>query len=93
MSDDRQGESPRRDSGIGTIAAIVAAVLVLVCCAGPALYAAGVLGLLGIVFANPFVAAAVSVVIAAGVAQVWRRRSRHRYRSGRSNAARSDRPP
>ncbi|MFF4544016.1 hypothetical protein [Streptomyces sp. NPDC001435] len=75
--------SPRRDresSGLGMAAAgIGAALLILVCCAGPALVAAGVLGALGGFLGNPWVIAAAALLLLTAVTAVVRRR-----RSGRS---------
>ncbi|MEU2607701.1 alkylmercury lyase family protein [Streptomyces albus] len=73
---------PRRDSepsGAGMAAAgIGAAVLVIVCCAGPALIAAGALGALGGFLGNPWVIAAAVLLLAATVTAVV-----HRHRAGR----------
>jgi hypothetical protein len=77
--------STRRDpesSGTGTgmaAAGIGAAVLVIVCCAGPALIAAGVLAGIGGFLGNPWVIAAAVVVLVAAVTAVVRR-----LRSGRA---------
>nr|WP_024127515.1 hypothetical protein [Streptomyces sp. F12]AHE40251.1 merT [Streptomyces sp. F12] len=71
-------DRPRRDqesSGTGMAAAgIDAAVLMIVCCAGPALVAAGTLGALGGFLGNPWVIAAAIVVLVAAVTAVVRRR-------------------
>ncbi|OEV03124.1 hypothetical protein [Streptomyces oceani] len=73
---------PRRDpesSGTGMAAAgIGAAVLMIVCCAGPALIAAGALAGIGAFLGNPWVIAAAVVLLVATVTAVVRRR-----RSGR----------
>ncbi len=53
-----------------------AVVLMLLCCAGPALLAAGALGSLGAFLGNPLVILAGSVVAAAAVIGVGRRHSR-----------------
>jgi mercuric ion transport protein len=55
-------------------AGIGAALLVIVCCAGPALIAAGVLGAIGGVLGNPWMIAAAIVVLVAAVTTVVRRR-------------------
>jgi mercuric ion transport protein len=66
---------PDRPGRGATALSLGAAVLVIVCCAGPALLAAGVLGAVGGFLANPWViAAAVGLAILA-VTLVARRRS------------------
>lgn len=68
----RRGSEP---SGVGVAAAgIAAAFLVIVCCAGPALIAAGALGAIGGFLGNPWVIAAVLLVLAAAVTAAVRRR-------------------
>ncbi|MGH9176978.1 MAG: hypothetical protein ACRD0N_00285 [Acidimicrobiales bacterium] len=53
-----------------------AVALMLLCCAGPALLAAGALGSLGAILGNPLVILAGSVVAAAAVIGAGRRHSR-----------------
>ncbi|GAA3093591.1 mercuric ion transport protein [Kribbella aluminosa] len=69
---------PRRDqesSGTGMAAAgIGAALLVILCCAGPALFAAGALAGIGGFLGNPWVIGAAVVVAAAAVTAVIRPR-------------------
>lgn len=72
---------PRRDqerSGAGMAAAGIAAMLAIVCCAGPALVAVGGLGAIGGFLRNPLVIAAAALLLAVAVTAVIRRR-----RSGR----------
>jgi hypothetical protein len=72
---DRSPGHGQEPSGAGMAAAgIGAAVLVIACCAGPALVAAGVLGALGGFLGSPWVIAAAIVVLAAAVTAVIRRR-------------------
>ncbi|MFC9543036.1 hypothetical protein ACFTXK_00060 [Streptomyces sp. NPDC056956] len=72
---------PRRGKETsGTVAAgIGATVLMIICCAGPALIAAGALAGIGGFLGNPWVITTAVVALAAAVAAVVRRR-----RSGRS---------
>ena len=52
------------------------ALFAVVCCAVPALVAAGALGVIGVWLANPWVIGAGIVVLAASVAWIARRRTR-----------------
>lgn len=61
--------------GAGMVAAgLGAALLVIVCCVGPALVAAGALGAIGGLLGNPWVIAAAVVVAAAALTLVVRHR-------------------
>lgn len=60
------------------LAGVGAAVLMIVCCAGPALVAAGALAGVGGFLGNPWLIAAAVVLVAAGITAIVRRR-----RSGR----------
>ncbi|MGW5214804.1 mercury transporter [Streptomyces sp. NPDC004051] len=78
---DRPPGHDKKSSGTGTMAAgIGAAVLMVICCAGPALVAAGALAGIGGLLGNPWVIATAVVVLAAAAAApaatvVRRRRS------------------
>jgi membrane protein implicated in regulation of membrane protease activity len=75
---------PQRSAAGMTAAGIAAALAVIVCCAGPALLAAGVLGALGGFLGNPWVIAVAAAMLAAAVTiVVWRRRA------GRADCSRS----
>ncbi|PND53847.1 hypothetical protein [Rhodococcus sp. ENV425] len=72
---------PRRNtsepSGAGLAGAgIGAALLMIACCAGPALIAAGALGAVGGILGNPWVIAAAVLALAAAVTAVIRHRAR-----------------
>lgn len=75
---DRPTRRDQQRSGTGTAAAgIGAALLAIVCCAGPALIASGTLGALGAFLGNPWVIAAAVLLLAGAVTAVIRhRRSR-----------------
>lgn len=69
------GRNQSEPSGAGMAAAgIGAALLMIACCAGPALLAAGALGAIGGFLGNPWVIAAAVLVLAAAVTTVVRRR-------------------
>lgn len=53
-------------------------LLMMLCCAGPALIAGGALGVLGGAVGNPWLIAAGALVVAAAVGYTLYRRSRHR---------------
>ncbi|MFF8029694.1 hypothetical protein ACFZDJ_53605 [Streptomyces sp. NPDC007896] len=66
---------PHQPSGSGmAVAGISAALLMLVCCAGPVLLTAGVLGALGAWLSSPWVIATAVILLLAAVAAVVRRR-------------------
>jgi hypothetical protein len=72
-------QPPRRDqepshAGMAAVGIGGAAVLMIVCCAGPALIAAGALAGIGGFLGNPWVIAAAAVVLVAAVTAVIRRR-------------------
>ncbi|GAB3701430.1 hypothetical protein [Nocardiopsis sp. NPDC006832] len=78
---DRPSHRDKETSGTGTVAAgIGAAVLMIVCCAGPALVAAGALTGIGGFLGNPWVIATATVVVLVVVAVTTLARCR---RSGR----------
>jgi Na+-translocating ferredoxin:NAD+ oxidoreductase RnfD subunit len=58
------------------LAGIGAALLLIVCCAGPVLIATGALAGIGAWLANPWMIAAAVLLLAAAVTTVARRRSR-----------------
>lgn len=65
---DRPTRRDQQRSGTGTAAAgIGAALLAIVCCAGPALIASGTLGALGAFLGNPWVIAAAVLLLAGAV--------------------------
>ncbi|QIY99187.2 hypothetical protein HEP87_41140 [Streptomyces sp. S1D4-11] len=77
---------PHQPSGSGmAVAGISAALLMLVCCAGPVLLTAGVLGALGAWLSSPWVIATAVILLLAAVAAVVRRR--------RATAPPAARPP
>ncbi|NUP46362.1 MAG: hypothetical protein HOW97_03465 [Catenulispora sp.] len=76
--DPAPGSKPVGPGPGGLLAGIGAAVAVIVCCAGPALLAAGVLGAVGAFLANPWVIVAAAVVVGTAVVTTVRRRSRRR---------------
>jgi mercuric ion transport protein len=71
----RPRPGPDGPSGAGlTAAGIGAALLVIVCCAGPVVLAAGALATIGAWLANPWVIAAGAALLIAALALVVRRR-------------------
>ncbi|MGH3864391.1 hypothetical protein [Actinokineospora sp.] len=68
---DRRHDRRSLAPGTGIVA------LMLLCCAGPALVAAGALGALGAILTNPFVLAA-SAVLAVPAIAAWAVRRHHR---------------
>lgn len=71
---------------VGTsLAAIGAGILILICCAGPALYISGSLGFLGGVIHNPWLIASGVLVLIAAIAVTIRKYARRS--SHRSNAS------
>lgn len=70
---------PRHNSPHGAAIAVIGAAAVAICCAGPALLAAGVLGAIGAWLANPWVIAAAVVALITAVAAFVRRRSRRAH--------------
>ncbi len=78
--------TPRRPShGSGTAAAVGAALVMVVCCVGPALLAGGALGALGGVLRSPWLIAVGTLVVATAIILVVRR--------GRADRAHCCRPP
>lgn len=76
--DNKAMNTPDNDSGgFGGLLAVAGGVLVMVaCCAGPALIAGGVLAGLGGVLTSPWLLAAGVLVVAAAVGYTLRRRAR-----------------
>ncbi|MFF4500413.1 hypothetical protein [Streptomyces sp. NPDC001401] len=73
---DRPPRSGQEPSGRGVAAAgIGAALLVIVCCAGPVLVAAGALGALGGFLGNPWVITAAALLLVAAATAAVRRRT------------------
>lgn len=73
------GRSSKDPTSTRELLAIVGGgLLVLVCCAGPALLAAGMLGALGGVLRNPVLAGVAGLVVAVAVGAVALRRAGHR---------------
>lgn len=68
--------STNRNGGPGLGAGAGIGVLMIVCCAGPALIAAGVLGAVGRFLGNPIVVAASVALAVVAVTAVVRRRGR-----------------
>ncbi|MBZ9644828.1 hypothetical protein [Streptomyces sp. PSKA30] len=66
----------------GVIAAVAAAVVMAVCCAGPLLVAGGTLGAVGGALANPWLITVGAVVLLAGAAYAVRCRARRRRGAG-----------
>lgn len=77
MPASRERSEPR-----GAVALAVAALLMVVCCAGPLLLAAGALGAVGGELANPWLITLGAVVILAGTAYALRCRMRRRRGAG-----------
>ena len=71
---DSSRREPQRSGTRTAAAGIGAALAMIVCCAGPALLAAGVLGALGGLLDNPWVIAFAAVVLITAVTIVVRRR-------------------
>ncbi len=68
--DDNEKSLPK----VGTsLAAIGAGILILVCCAGPALFISGSLGFLGGVFRNPWLIVSGFLVLVAAIAFTLRK--------------------
>jgi hypothetical protein len=87
------GRTGRRDPerpGPGSIAAVGVVLLAIVCCAAPALLAAGVLGTIGAWLSSPWVIAAAVVVAVGAVARVQHFRSRGKKDSGMGKIQRPD---
>lgn len=70
----RRGPDGRSDTG-HPLTGVGLALLVIACCAGPVLIAAGALGALGAWLASPWVIAAAVVLMIAAVTAAVRRRS------------------
>lgn len=85
--------SDRDRSGMGTGLVTVGAGLVIVaCCAGPALIASGALAAVGGALRNPWLLTAAAVVLLAAVAYTLRHRAQ-RHRHGARNGAGDCCPP
>ncbi|MEU9238288.1 hypothetical protein [Streptomyces sp. NPDC048385] len=79
----------RERSGLGGIASVVGAgLLVVVCCAGPLLVAGGTLGAVGGALASPWLITVGGVVLLAGTGYALRCRARRRRAPGWRTAAR-----
>jgi thiol:disulfide interchange protein len=73
----RDNDRPGSARGSGIVAGIGAAVVLVLCCAAPALLAAGALGAVGAWLSNPWViTAALALVILAVVITLTHRRTR-----------------
>ncbi|MFJ4014395.1 mercury transporter [Streptomyces sp. NPDC090026] len=73
----------RERSGLGGMAAVVGAGLVMVvCCAGPLLVAGGALGAVGGALASPWLITVGAVVLLAGTGYALRCRARRRRGAG-----------
>ncbi|MGA5442337.1 mercury transporter [Streptomyces griseoincarnatus] len=73
----------RERSGLGGIAAVVGAgLLMVVCCAGPLLVAGGALGAVGGALASPWLITVGAVVVLAGIGYGLRCRARRRRGAG-----------
>ncbi|MFE3328825.1 MULTISPECIES: hypothetical protein [unclassified Streptomyces] len=81
----------REHAGLG-VAAVGAALLMVVCCAGPLLLAGGALGAVGGILANGWLITVGAVVLLAGTGYALRCRIRRRRAPGRMTAARPSRP-
>ena len=78
---------PSGSSPTGPVLAIGVAVVAVVCCAGPALLAGGLLTGIGGAFGNPWLLGAGSMLIVAAIGYTLARRSRRRTAKGNDGGA------
>jgi len=70
-------ESKPTNSARGAIAVGIGAIVLVLCCAGPALIAGGALGAMGATLGNPIAVAIGVALIVTAIAITLRRRAQH----------------
>jgi len=86
-------EPTSRTSRSGALATVIGGLVLVVCCAGPALIAGGALSAIGATLGNPFVIAAGLGLIGAAAAFVFHRRSRAPQQNTALSTTPDEQPP